>query len=73
MKVGLQEIDWKLAGATLANQGDNEQADFFRAFVKECRSWGTHYQIEFQLARVNQKLNGKEREILSMLGFEGES
>ena len=73
MKIGLQEIDWKLAGATLAHQGDNQQADFFKSFVKECKSWGTHYQVEFQLAGVNQKLTKEEREIISMLGFEEES
>lgn len=56
----------------MANQGDIEQAAFFKAFVKECKSWGTHFQVECQLARVNHKLTEEEKGVLSMIGYQGE-
>ena len=47
MKNGmLKEIDWKYLGALLANEGDDEQANFLKSFVKECKSWGTFHQAE---------------------------
>jgi len=70
MKLGIRDIDWSQVGAMLAQADDIEQADFFKAFVKECNSWGTHYQVELQLAGVNQKLTKEEKQILGMLGFE---
>ena len=71
MKLGLlKEVDWHHVGALLANADDIKQAEFFKAFVKECQSWGTHYQVENQLAGVNLKLTKEEREVLSMLGYE---
>jgi len=70
MKHGLlKDPDWAYVAALLANTGDIEQATFFSAFVKECNSWGTHYQVEQQLAFVNLKLTEKERETLSMLSY----
>jgi len=69
MKQGLRDIDWGQAGAELARSDDDEQADFFKAFVRECASWGTTYQIERQLAGVNQKLTLKEKQTLAMLGY----
>jgi len=71
MKQGIiTEIDWSYIGAMLARSDDEEQTKFFKAFVKECQSWGTHYQVEFQLAGVNQNLTKEERDVLSMLGYE---
>ena len=56
MRLGIQkEIDWEYVGALLAQSDDNEQAKFFKAFVKECLSWGTHLQVESQLACTNIK------------------
>ena len=70
MKMGIRkEIDWQYVGAILARSDDNEQAEFFKAFVKECLSWGTSCQVEGQLAFINLKLTKEERETLSMLGF----
>ena len=73
MKHGItKEIDWTYTGALLANEGDIEQIEFLRAFIKECNSWGTHTQVEYQLACVNKKLTEEERETLSMLSYNGE-
>ena len=71
MRLGLRDIDWGQAGATLANAGDDDQVEFFKAFVKECFGWGTRYQVEFQLSGVNARLTKDERRALSMLGYEG--
>lgn len=75
MRFGIRhEIDWEYLGATLAQSGDDEQVQFIRAFLKECRSWGTSFQVEKQLAAVNHQLTSDEREALGMLSFnEGES
>lgn len=64
--------DWKLIGAYLAQADDNDQAAFFSAFVKECLTWGTEYQVEMQFAFINEKLTKKEIEILGMLTFDKE-
>ena len=69
MRIGLQDTDWKHIGAKLANCDDDEQAAFFKAFLKECLSWGTSLQVEQQLACVNSKLDVKEREALAMLSY----
>jgi len=72
MKHGLQDIDWKYVGACLARTGDGGQAEFFKAFIAECSTWGTRYQVEQQLAFVNRKLTKDEREVLGMLSYDGE-
>lgn len=66
---GLAELDWKLAGAQLANCGDREQAEFLKSFVKECLSWGTRCQVEVQLAHVNHLLTDEEKSVLSMISY----
>ena len=68
MKLGLRDIDWEQVGAQLANESDNEQVEFFKSFVKEMNSWGTHYQTQMQLAFVNEKLT-KEPTIISFVKF----
>ena len=68
MKLGFV-TNWAYVGALLAQSDDNEQAEFFKAFVKECNEWGTRYQVETQLAGVNAKLTDAERETLIMLGY----
>ena len=70
MRIGIADIDWKQVGAMLAQEDDDGQVDFFKSFVKECGTWGAKYQIETQLASVNQKLTTEEKQVLSMLGFE---
>lgn len=72
MKFGLKDMDWEYAGALLAREGDKEQVAFLRSFLKECRSWGTSWQVEQQLASVNIKLTKEEREALKMLSFDEE-
>ena len=68
MRMGIRkEIDWEYVGALLAQEGSNEQVKFFRAFVKECNSWGTRLQVETQLAAVNIELTNDERKTLKML------
>ncbi len=73
MKLGiLKNIDWTYVGALLAQGADDEQSEFFKGFVKECKSWGTEYQVQSQLAAVNIRLTDDEKETLSMLGYMGE-
>jgi hypothetical protein len=72
MRQGLVDIDWELAGAMLANEGSDEQTKFFKSFVKECLDWGTKHQVQVQLASVNHDLTESEKDILSMLGYEGD-
>lgn len=69
---GLPEIPWEYFASVLAHRGSDEQLVFFKAFVKECLSWGTRYQVQLQLASVNEKLTTEERELLSMIGYEDE-
>lgn len=71
MKQGIiTKIDWEYIGACLANESEDEQVQFFKAFVMECNSWGTQYQVQTQLAFINGKLTKEERETLSMLSYE---
>lgn len=69
MKIGLQDIKWEYIGAKLANADDIEQAAFLKAFVKECLSWGTSYQVGMQLAGVCSLLTEKEKEVLSQITY----
>lgn len=69
MRIGLQDTEWGYVGAKLAQEDDNAQAEFFKAFIKECLSWGTRYQAEGQLAHVNQLLTSDERDLLGMLSY----
>lgn len=70
MKLGIMDLDWAQIGAMLAVEGDDEQIKFFKAFVKECNSWGTRHQVEVQLAGVNRALTADERQTLGMIGYE---
>ncbi len=70
MIAGMKDINWAYVGASLAQSDDNKQAEFFKAFVAECKTWGTTYQVQTQLAEVNNKLSTDEREVLSMLGYD---
>ena len=69
MKLGLCEIEWGYIGSVLARQSDVEQTEFFKAFIKECNSWGTEYQVQSQLAMINLKMTDAERETLRMLSI----
>jgi hypothetical protein len=71
MKMGIRkEIDWQYVGALLAQEDHRAQAEFLKAFLKECGSWGTSWQLEQQLTRVNQELTSSERESLRALVYE---
>jgi len=69
MRIGLQDTDWEYIGARLAQSDDVEQANFFKAFLKECKTWGTNHQVQMQLAAVNSKLTREEKEELGMLTY----
>lgn len=69
---GLPIPDWDYLGALFAREGSDEQVKFFKAFVKECNSWGTYLQVQNQLAMINHDLTKEERETLSMIGYEGD-
>ena len=44
MRLGItKETDWSYVGALLAHDDDHAQIEFFKSFVKECKSWGTEY------------------------------
>jgi len=73
MKFGImKEIDWKYVGALLANEDETSQIAFFKHFVKECKSWGTSYQVGVQLASVSKDLTDNEKEVLSQITYRGE-
>ena len=70
MELGMtKEPDWEYVGAILANSDDNAQIAFFRGFVKECLAWGTHLQVEKQLAMVNLGLSPDEIAVLKMVTY----
>jgi len=70
MKAGFI-IDYETIAARLANDGADEQAAFFRVFLKELRSvCATHHAAEMQLAFVNGLLTSDERGHLAMLSYE---
>ena len=72
MRLGLQELEWGYIAAKLARAGDDEQSEFLKAFVKECLSWGTNYEVEKQLAGVNHLLTYAEKDVLSMITYKPE-
>ena len=65
----LKDIDWAYIGAKLAHENDVNQAAFFAAFLKECRSWGTAMQVERQLASINALLSAEDVTALTMLSY----
>lgn len=74
MRLGLRkDIDWSYVGAKLAQDDDDSQVEFFKAFLKECGTWGTRFQVETQFASINIMLTEDEREALRMLSYENES
>ena len=70
MKKGVVSLDWEYLGALLAQSSDDEQAVFVKSFIKECKTWGTNYQVQQQITCINQKLTKDEKEIMSMLGYD---
>ena len=74
MRKGIRtSIDWSLVGAELAQSDDNDQAEFFKAFVKEAQTYGTHYQTEMQLMSINQKLTNEEKELIATIAYKEQS
>lgn len=71
MKKGIiTSIDWELIGAELANEGDENQAKFFKSLVKEMKSWETHHQLGMQLLSIRDRLTKEEREVMEYLCYE---
>jgi len=72
MRHGIQkDPDWEYLAALLADGDDNDQVAFFKAFLKECSSWGTRLQVENQFAFINGKLTDAEKEAFSMISYMG--
>lgn len=70
MKLGMmKDIDWEYVGALLAQEDDDKQIKFFKAFVKECNSWGTNFQIANQMIDISNGLTVKEKTILSTITY----
>lgn len=74
MRIGLQNTDWGYIGAKLAQVDDNEQAEFFRAFVEEIKTFETQHQRDVQLSAIGSKLSNEEKKYLSVISYidEGE-
>lgn len=72
MKTGIL-FNWTLAGALLATEDADTQAQFFKAFIKEILTWPTCHQREMQLMFINEKMTDEEKELLSCLGYKGET
>ena len=70
MRKGLEKpiINWEYLGALLAEESDVEQVEFFKAFIAECRSFGTNNQAEMQLFTINKKLTDDEKDLIRCLG-----
>ncbi|MBU8921808.1 MAG: hypothetical protein KOO63_08310 [Bacteroidales bacterium] len=63
----ITDIDWAFIGAELACCDADEQASFFKSFIKEMKSWDTNHRGETQLCYVNMRLDDPEKEFLKML------
>ena len=73
MKMGIRkDVDFEYVGALLAQADDDQQVQFLKSFVKECKSWGTRHQVEMQLAGVNALLTDDEKETLAMIGYKSD-
>jgi len=66
IRKGMVSFDWTLIGAMCADEGSDSQVEFFKGFLNEMRSWGTNYQIEFQLTEIAKCLTSADRELLSI-------
>ena len=74
MKKGIiTDIDWAFIGAELACESDDDQAAFFKSFIKEMKSWGTNHRADQQMAFINLQLNNPEKEFLEKATYRGES
>jgi len=70
MRQGIRTaIDWALVGAELAKEDDHAQVEFFKSFLKECRTFGTDYQTDIQLMSINEKLTDDEKEMMQTIGY----
>ena len=74
MRAGIRtSIDWSLVGAELAQDDDCAQVEFFKAFLKECQTYGTRHQTEMQLMSINQKLTDEEKELIATIAYKEQS
>ena len=70
MKHGIRtSTDWALVGAELAKEDDHAQVEFFKSFLKECRTFGTDHQTDMQLMSINEKLTEDEKEMMQTIGY----
>ena len=61
----LVDINWGVAGATLAVLSDEKQGLFFEAFAKELANYPTHFTREMQMHFISDKLSVDAKKILS--------
>ena len=65
-------IDWSLVGAELAQDDDCAQVEFFKAFLKECQTYGTRHQTEMQLITISNQLTDEEKDLVQTIGYKGD-
>lgn len=70
---GLEDIGWEYLGALLANQDSKLQAKFFKAFLKEMRSWDTAWAREMQLTHIAKEFSEDDKDLLSVLSYREET
>jgi len=73
MKGGLI-INYNDVAAMLAHEDDVVQYEFIRTFLNELlHTCETHYNAEKQLFSVNTRMTKDEKELIGMLGYDGDS
>jgi len=61
------EIKWDLLGAKLAALSDVEQAEFFKGFASELRSWESTYIANSQIIATGEKLSDNDKKTLEAI------
>ena len=63
---------WGHLGALVATRNDTEQAEFFKGFIKELKSFETNWQADMQLTYIAKHLSDDDKSYLSPLTYRGE-
>lgn len=71
MQNGLDKpiINWDFLGAYLAQADDETQAEFFKAFFKEVKTYPTHHAQEMQMLYIGKHLDDEDRELLKTIAY----
>jgi hypothetical protein len=59
MKVSDSIFNWPVIGATVANLGDDNQADFLVGFANELSHWDPKSTVDMQFLAVGKRLKEK--------------